>query len=180
MKRSSGTARDYPRTARLNQLVHEIVAEEIERIDDERLGFFTVVGVEVEPDMRRAVVWYSTLDVGDDDGDANEELAEALEQHRARIQSAIGRQARTKRTPELSFRPDTVIAQAERVEQILRDIGSEGSGGSEGAREGAPGADAEGEGAGAGAAAGGDAAGTGARSDPPGVDPAPGSPGDGG
>jgi len=125
MKRSSSTARDYPRTARLNQLVHEIVAEEIERIDDERLGFFTVAGVEVEPDMRRAVVWYTTLDDGDSDGD--EEVAEALEQHRARLQSAIGRQARTKRTPELSFRLDTVIRQAQRVEQILRDIGDEGA-----------------------------------------------------
>ena len=108
MKRSSGTARDYPRTARLNQLVHEIVAEEVERLDDDRLGFLTVVGVEVEPDMRRAVVWYTTLD----EADADDELVEALEEHRARIQSAIGRQARTKRTPE-----------ARRVEQILRDIG---------------------------------------------------------
>ena len=123
MKRSSGTARDYPRTARLNQLVHEIVAEEIERIDDERLGFFTVVGVEVEPDMRRAIVWYSTLD----EGEADDELVAALEQHRARLQSAIGRQARTKRTPELSFRPDMVVRQAQRVEEILRDIGDEGA-----------------------------------------------------
>ena len=123
MKRSSGIARDYPRTARLNQLVHEIVAEEIERIDDERLGFFTVVGVEVEPDMRRAIVWYSTLD----EGEADDELVAALEQHRARLQSAIGRQARTKRTPELSFRPDMVVRQAQRVEEILRDIGDEGA-----------------------------------------------------
>ena len=148
MKRSSG-ARDYPRTARLNQLVHEIVAEEIERIDDERLGFLTVVGVEVEPDMRRAIVWYTTLD------DGESELADVLEEHRPRLQSAIGRQARTKRTPELSFRPDTVIRQAERVEQILRDIGDDGS-----ARP----------------AAGGGAPGTG----PAGVDPSRGPAGDGG
>jgi ribosome-binding factor A len=120
-KRSSGTARDYPRTARLNHLVHEIVAEEIERLDDDRLGFLTVVGVEVEPDLRRAVVWYTTLD----EAEANADLVGALEDHRGRIQAAIGRQARMKRTPELSFRPDTVIRQAERVEQILRDIGDE-------------------------------------------------------
>ena len=119
MKRSPGTARHYPRTARLNQLVHEIVAEEIERLDDERLGFITVVGVEVEPDLRRAVVWYTTLD----ESEADVDLLAALDEHRARLQAAIGRQARIKRTPELSFRPDTVIRQAERVEQILRDIG---------------------------------------------------------
>jgi ribosome-binding factor A len=119
MKRSSGTARDFPRTARLNQLVHEIVAEELERIDDDRLGFLTVVGVEVERDMRRAVVWYTSLD----DAEADDDLVAALDEHRARIQGAIGRQAHMRRTPELSFRPDMVIRQAERVEEILRDLG---------------------------------------------------------
>jgi ribosome-binding factor A len=120
-KRSSGTARDYPRTARLNHLVQEIVAEELERIDDDRLGFLTVVGVEVEADLRRAVVWYTTLD----EPGADEELVELLDEHRPRIQSAINRQTRVKRTPELVFRPDTVIRQAQRVEQILREIGDD-------------------------------------------------------
>lgn len=121
-KRSSGTARHYPRTARLNHLIQEIVAEEIELLDDDRLGFLTVVGVEVEPDLRRAVVWYTTLD----ESEAGTDVVEALDDHRPRLQSAIARQARVKRTPELVFRPDTVIRQAERVEQILRDLGDEG------------------------------------------------------
>jgi ribosome-binding factor A len=126
MTKRQGTARDFPRTARLNHLVHEIVAEELERLDDERLGLFTVVGVEVEPDLRRATVWYTSLDTA---GDAvggqpeGEGLAEALEEHRARLQAAIGRQARMKRTPELVFEPDTVIVRAQRVEDILRDLG---------------------------------------------------------
>lgn len=128
MKRSSGTARDYPRTARLNQLLQEIVAEEIERLDDERLGLFTVVGVEVDPDLRHAVVWYTALglddvEVADEGGSIG--LAEALDEHRVRLQRAIGRQARIRRTPELSFRPDAVIRQAERVEQILRGLGDD-------------------------------------------------------
>ena len=127
----SSTARDYPRTARLNHLVQEIVAEEIERIDDERLGFLTVVGVDVESDLRRATVWYTTLDGdeadgGGDDGD-DDPVVEALGEHRVRLQSAIGRQARLKRTPELSFEPDEVIRRAERVEAILRDLASDES-----------------------------------------------------
>jgi ribosome-binding factor A len=122
MTKRHGTARDFPRTARLNHLVQEIVAEEIERLDDERLGFFTVVGVEVEPDLRRATVWYTSLDDAGDQPDG-EGLAEALEEHRARLQAAIGRQARMKRTPELVFEPDTVIVRAQRVEDILRDLG---------------------------------------------------------
>jgi ribosome-binding factor A len=121
-KRTSGTARDYPRTARLNHLVQEIVAEEVERLDDDRLGFFTVIDVEVEPDLRRAVVWYTRLAgiAGDDD---DEGLVQALAEHRTRFQAAIGRQARLKRTPELVFRPDEVISRAARVEEILRDLG---------------------------------------------------------
>jgi ribosome-binding factor A len=129
-RRSSrgGTARDYPRTARLNQLVQEIVADEIERIEDDRLGLFTVVGVEVDPDIRHATVWYTALPVdaavadrapGEPPDDA---LAEALEEHRRRVQAAIGRQARLKRTPELVFRPDPVARQADRVESLLREI----------------------------------------------------------
>jgi ribosome-binding factor A len=117
-KRSTGTARDFPRTARLNHLVQEIVAEEIERLEDDRLGFFTVVGVEVEPDLRHAVVWYTSLS----DAEGQADLEAALEEHRGRLQGAIGRQARLKRTPELVFRPDVVIDRAERVDDILRGI----------------------------------------------------------
>ena len=116
MTRRPGSARDFPRTARLNHLVHEIVAEEIELLDDERLGFLTVVGVEVESDLRRATVYYTTLE------DADPDVAELLEEHRGRLQAAIARQARLKRTPELVFRPDSVIVQAQRVEDILRDL----------------------------------------------------------
>ncbi|HEX8802660.1 MAG TPA: ribosome-binding factor A [Acidimicrobiales bacterium] len=139
-QRTPGTAREYPRTARLNQLVQEIVAEEIERIDDDRLGLFTVIAVDVESDLRHATVWYSALGGGDvDAGEAGEageagdagvgagDLQAALAEHRPRLQSAIARQARLKRTPELAFRPDTVIAQANRVEQILRDIATDGA-----------------------------------------------------
>ncbi|HEY8523739.1 MAG TPA: 30S ribosome-binding factor RbfA [Acidimicrobiales bacterium] len=146
--RSTGTARDYPRTARLNHLVQEIVAEEVERIDDDRLGLLTVVGVDVEPDLRRATVWYTALGAatGDEAGDADDEgdtLVAALAEHRPRLQAAIGRQARLKRTPELTFEPDEVIRRAERVEAILRDLsagegaaGENGVGGSAGAGEG--------------------------------------------
>jgi ribosome-binding factor A len=120
-RRSTGTARDYPRTARLNHLVQEIVAEEIERLEDDRLGFFTVVGVDVEPDLRHAVVWYTSL--ADPGGQAD--LEAALDEQRGRLQGAIGRQARLKRTPELVFRPDVVIDQAARVDDILRGIDPE-------------------------------------------------------
>ena len=122
--RLHGTARDYPRTARLNHLVQEIVADEIERLEDDRLGLFTVVAVDVDPDLRRATVFYTSLSAATGYNESDE-LGEALAQHRARLQAAIGRQAHLKRTPELVFRQDTVIRQAERIEEIMREIADE-------------------------------------------------------
>lgn len=113
-----GTGRDYPRTARLNELLREIVADELERIDDDRLTLLTVISVEVEPDLRHATVFYDHLDGDAGDDDAQEALGEA----RKRLQAAIARQAHTKRTPELSFRPDPSVRSGERIDSILRDI----------------------------------------------------------
>ena len=56
-RRQARGPHDYPRTARLNELVREIVAEELERIDDERLDLVTVVDVVVDADLRRAIVY---------------------------------------------------------------------------------------------------------------------------
>jgi ribosome-binding factor A len=119
-RRTTGrsTARSYPRTARLNELLREIVADELERIDDDRLMLLTVVSVSVEADLRRAAVFYDNLE-----GPEGDDLAlEALGEHRVRLQAAIGRQARTKRTPELSFQPDPSVRSCERIDSILRDI----------------------------------------------------------
>ena len=57
--RESSSSRRYPRTARVNHVVHEVVADELERIDDDRLELTTVTGVEVDPDLRHATVWLS-------------------------------------------------------------------------------------------------------------------------
>jgi ribosome-binding factor A len=108
----------YPRTARLNELVREIVAEELERLDDDRLELVAVTQVVVESDLRHAVVYFDSLAGADGDDD----VLAAFGDHRVRLQSAIARQARMKRTPELAFRPDDVERGADRVEGILRDL----------------------------------------------------------
>lgn len=122
---SAGSAREYPRTARLNHLVQEIVADELERIDDERLELVTVMSVEVEPDMRHAVVYVDTLASAWGDGPGDDEVLAALAENRVRLQGAIAGQARVKRVPELRFEPDVVGRGAGRVEDILRDLHSD-------------------------------------------------------
>jgi ribosome-binding factor A len=118
-RRHGGSSREYPRTARVNELVREIVAEELERVDDPRLEWVSVTGVEVSPELSSGVVYFSSL--AGPEGDA--EVLGALAESRVRLQGAIGRQARLRRTPELSFRADSGVRDGFRVEEILRDLG---------------------------------------------------------
>lgn len=106
----------YPRTARLNESLREVIAEELTRIDDERLDLVTITAIDVDSEMNRAIVFYDSL--RGEDGDA--EILEALNAHRVRIQGSIGRQVRAKKTPILTFKPDEVIRSAEHIEQILQ------------------------------------------------------------
>jgi len=120
MARRRTGSRPYRRTARVNELVREIVAEELQVIGDERLELVTITGVVVDAELRTGTVYFDTpwADATDD-----AVVAEALESHRVRLQRAIGDQARMRRTPELSFRPDEGIRAGLRVESILRDLG---------------------------------------------------------
>ncbi|MBV1893759.1 MAG: ribosome-binding factor A, partial [Ilumatobacteraceae bacterium] len=96
--------------------LQEIIAEELVRIDDERLSFVSVTGIDVDPELNRAFVYFDSL--GGEDAD--EEIVEALGEYRVRLQSSIARQIRAKKTPILEFRPDLVIRSAERIDDILR------------------------------------------------------------
>lgn len=111
-------SRRYSRLARVNEALREVLAEELEIIDDERLELVTVTGVEVSPDLCHAKVWFSYLSANRPPDD----VATALGSHRVRLQAAVGRQLRLKRTPELSFERDPAIATGSRVEEILRQL----------------------------------------------------------
>ena len=117
-------SRRYERTARVNEVVREVLADELERIADPRLGLLTVTGVEVTPDLRQATVYYSALIPAEGD-ETEHDTAGALRSVTPRLQAAIGRQVRMKYTPLLVFREDPAIRTGERVDEILRQLHSE-------------------------------------------------------
>lgn len=116
---SPAASRRYPRSARVNEVLREVVAETLERMSDtdERLRLLTVTAVDCDPDLRHALVLLSSLD---------DEEAQALADARVRLQAAISAQVRLKRTPQLSFAADPAVAQGQRVEEILRRLGEDG------------------------------------------------------
>ncbi|MGH9029887.1 MAG: 30S ribosome-binding factor RbfA [Acidimicrobiales bacterium] len=107
----------YPRTARVNELLREVLAEAIERMadTDDRLSMVTVTGVRTTSDLSHAVVYLSSL---------GEPASAALEGMRAELQHEVGSQVRMKRTPHLEFSDDPAVAAGSRVEEILRRISS--------------------------------------------------------
>lgn len=107
----------YPRSARVGETLREIIADELVRIDDERLEFVTVTGIEVDDELNRAHVYFDSL--AGEEGDA--EIIDALSHHRIRLQGAIASQIRAKKTPILDFRPDVALRSAERIDDILRE-----------------------------------------------------------
>jgi ribosome-binding factor A len=118
MARPGGSApRRYQRTDRLNELLREVVADELERIGDDvdkRLRLATITGVSTVSDLAVATVYYSTL--GDE-----ADVAAALEAQRHRLQRAVAAQVRARRTPVLSFRADPGILAGRQVDALLRD-----------------------------------------------------------
>ena len=115
--RPSPTRGKGPRTVRLGELLREVLAEELDRIDDPRLELVSITSVDVDADLNRAIVYYDSV-VGEA-GDP--EVLEAFGACRVRLQAAVGRQIHARKTPILQFRPDEVIRSAERIDEILRD-----------------------------------------------------------
>ncbi|MBA2509912.1 MAG: 30S ribosome-binding factor RbfA [Actinomycetota bacterium] len=106
------------RTRKVESQLKEIVGEELAGLSDPRIqGLVTVTGVRVSPDLGQATVFYSVLQ-GEDEEAAHEGLQSAA----GRVQAAVGRQTRLRRTPKLRFERDTVVDRAMTIEAALREV----------------------------------------------------------
>jgi ribosome-binding factor A len=105
--------------ARVNEVLREVLAEEIEVVasTDARLELVTVTAVSCDPDLRHATVLLASLP---------DAVREALGEARPRLQAAIAHQVRMKRTPQLSFQADPAVGHAKLIEEILRDLRASG------------------------------------------------------
>jgi len=105
------------RPSRVSEEFREILAEEILKLKDPRVGFVTVTGVRVTADLRLARVSYTSL--GDER--ARRATAAALRSARGHLRRVIGRQVRMKVLPDLRFEEDETGATDDRIEELLRE-----------------------------------------------------------
>lgn len=119
MKRVQRSApRRYPRMARVNELLREILGDELERLDVTELDVVTITGVDCAADLRHATVYFD----GSDSDEADEATIEAFGEVRSKLQRAIATQARLKHTPELRFEADPAVRAGEHIDAVLRAV----------------------------------------------------------
>jgi len=94
-----------------------VVANELERIGDERLDLVTITGVRIDNELARAEVFYSAM-TAEDEGRIDE-VREAFDDVRWPIQQVVNRTVRARRTPQIEFLPDDTLSSALRIEDIL-------------------------------------------------------------
>ena len=113
-------------TTRRQRQVAELLHEEISlliqrRVRDPRLGFVTVTGVEMSPDLRVAHVYVSVLG---DEGDVEQSLA-SLRHAAGFFRHELGASLSLRYVPELIFRPDDTLERGLRIDQIIDSLHEE-------------------------------------------------------
>ena len=107
-----------PRVERVSEEVREVLAEEIPKLKDPRVGFVTLTGVKLTADLRRAWAFYTAL------GDDRERAATraGLRSATPHLRAAIGRQVRLKFTPELEFEEDDSLERSARIDRLIEEL----------------------------------------------------------
>lgn len=107
------------RAQRVGELIHkEVSSLLIKGLKDPRIGFVTITGVEVTPDLHLARIYFTV--VGDED--VRTRTTKGLESSVPFLRRELGRTLRMRYVPDLLFCYDTSLEYGNRIETLLRDI----------------------------------------------------------
>ncbi len=87
-------------------------------IKDRRIGFITITGVQLSPDLRHARIFISSMGSETE----KEESLQALNHATGWIRHELGQRIRTKFLPEIVFLTDTSQDYGERIDRLIDQI----------------------------------------------------------
>ncbi len=87
-------------------------------LKDHRVGFVTITGVQLSPDLRHARIFVSTMGTEKQKKDS----IDALNHAAGWIRRELGQRIRMKFLPEIIFDTDTSQEYGERIDRLLDDI----------------------------------------------------------
>lgn len=110
----------HARPERVGQEIQAAVGELLARgmLRDPRIGFITVTGVKVSPDLRVARVFYSML------GEEKErkETQAGLDAAKPFVRREVTSRVHLRVSPEIFFVFDPSVGEGDRIERLLREV----------------------------------------------------------
>jgi ribosome-binding factor A len=104
------------RIRRVDEAVRAVLGDAISKdLQDPRVGFVTVTGVNTSPDLRQARVYVSVL--GDEQ--EREDSLEGLRSAHGFLQARVATELRLKHTPTLTFAYDESVQRGMRITELL-------------------------------------------------------------
>ena len=105
------------RMRRVNSVLRETIAAEVELLKDPRIGFLTITGVKTAPNLRNAVVYYSVLGTPEETAGTQD----ALDSAAPYVSRNVGSQIAMKFTPSLRFEVDESAERGTRISGLIRE-----------------------------------------------------------
>ena len=111
--------RPYKRTDRVGEQILEIVTDTAAKhIDLNHLGFITFTGIDVSPDLRSAIIYFSALNPTDEIQNIESKIniiAKGFKKY-------LGIEMRIKNIPDLRFIYDQSLNYTEKINQMIQSI----------------------------------------------------------
>jgi ribosome-binding factor A len=110
----------HARPERVGHEVQAAIAALFARGDlrDPRIGFLTITGVKMSPDLRVARVYYSTLGTPEE----RSQTQQGLEAAKGFVRREVTAQVKLRVSPEIYFVFDESVGEGDKIERLLREV----------------------------------------------------------
>ena len=108
------------RPERVGQEIQAAIADMLTRgqLRDPRIGFITITGVKMSPDLRVAKVFYSML--GSEE--ARKETQAGLDAAKGFVRREVSSRLNLKFSPEVFFAFDASVGEGDKIDRLLRQV----------------------------------------------------------
>jgi len=110
----------HSRPERIGQEIRAAIGQILARgeLRDPRIGFITITGVKVSPDLKTARIFYSMMGTEQE----RKETHKGLEAAKGFIRREITESVNLRVSPEVFFTFDESLERGDRIERLLREV----------------------------------------------------------
>ncbi|HLM45084.1 MAG TPA: 30S ribosome-binding factor RbfA [Myxococcaceae bacterium] len=110
----------HSRPERVGQEIQAAIGQILARgeLRDPRIGFITITGVKVSPDLRVARVFYSMLGTEKE----REDTQKGLEAAKGYVRREVTKAVNLRVSPEIFFSFDESVGEGDKIDRLLREV----------------------------------------------------------